>query len=161
MRHFLSRVAISISLMAAGAALADDHVSAAGKFSAWLPDRWVVSESNGRIEAHNPPDTVQVVIGALKDADADLADDEVIDFIDEEIDDMKVTRDETVNMQGRESRLIEGNGRDEGDAVNFRAIAFDPGGAVLVALVYGDARALSREDISKAVDRILRSVRPM
>jgi uncharacterized iron-regulated membrane protein len=154
---FLAAALVAI----AGAARADDHVSTGGKFSVWLPDRWVATAKGDRIEAHNPADSVQVVVGRLKDADADLSDEDVADFVDDELDDMAISKDETKNLQGRETRVLEGTGRDEEDPVNFRAVAFDPGGAVLVALVYGDANVLGREEVSRAVERILRSVKPL
>ncbi len=149
-------------LLTAGGALAGEQANAAGHFSAWLPDGWVIAQQGNRIVAHNPPDTIDVVIGPLKDADADLVDEDVADFVDDEIDDMHVASDTTAKLAGFAARRLEGTGSDEGDAIVFRALALDPGGAaaIIEALVYGDPDVMARPQLQQVVDHILHSLRP-
>jgi hypothetical protein len=135
----------------------------AGHFSIWLPDAWIVTQQGNRLDAHNPPDTVQVAVAPLKDADADLTDDDVADFVDDEIDAMRVTADRQMPVGNLQARHLEGTGKDEGDDIVFRAVAIDPGGTapVIEALVYGEDKAMTHDQVQNAVEHILRSLRPM
>jgi hypothetical protein len=163
MRLNLRTALLFVSLTITGAARAGEHANANGKFSIWLPDPWTVKESGPRIEAHNPKDTVQVVVGPLKDPDADLTDEDVADFIDDELDAMTIKKDVASKQDGLAARILEGTGEDEDDDVDFRSIAVDPGGnaPVIVVLVYGETEAMSRDDIERIVNRILHSLKPI
>jgi hypothetical protein len=134
----------------------------AGRFSVWLPDAWIVAQQGNRLDAHNPPDTVQVVVAPLKDGDADLTDEDVADFVDDEIDEMRVTADRQMPVGNLPARHLEGTGKDEGDNVTFHAVAIDPGGTapVIEALVYGEDKAMTHDQVQNAVAHILRSLRP-
>jgi hypothetical protein len=139
-----------------------EYRNEAGRFSIWLPNPWIVTQQGDRVVAHNPSDTVQVIAGPLKDHDADLTDEDVADFVDDEIDDMRVTADRQMPVGNLATRHLEGTGKDEGDDVVFRAVAIDPGGSapVIEALVYGDNEAMARDQVQNAVAHILRSLRP-
>jgi hypothetical protein len=139
-----------------------EYRNEAGHFSIWVPDAWIVTQQGNRLDAHNPPDNVQVVVAPLKDGDADLTDDDVADFVDDEIDELRVTADRQMPVGNLPARHLEGTGKDEGDDVVFRAVAIDPGGtaAVIEVLVYGEDKAMARDQVQKAVAHILRSLRP-
>jgi hypothetical protein len=160
MLHFAILVLICLVPFAARSA---QYRNEAGRFFIWLPDAWIVTQQGNRLDAHNPRDTVQVVVAPLKDRDADLADEDVADFVDDEIDAMRVTADQQMPVGNLPARHLEGTGKDEGDDVVFRAVAIDPGGAapVIEALVYGDDEAMERDQVQNAVAHILRSLRPL
>ena len=144
-------------------AVAGEQSNPAGKFSIWVPDGWVLKMEGKRLVGHNPADTVQIVVGPLKDPDADLVDEDVTDFVDDEIDAMKVTSDAPTKQAGRNARAIEGTGEDDDEDVTFRAIAIDPSekDPVIVALVYAEDPPWSRPEFQQTVARILKSFKPL
>jgi hypothetical protein len=133
-----------------------------GKFSIWLPDSWEVTQSGNRVLAQNPKDSIEVVVGPLKDPNADLTDEDVTDFVDDELDAMKVAKDEKVTQASRPARRLEGTGADGDDDIEFRAVAIDPAEkeAVIEALVMIDHDIIDREQMEKVVEHILRSFKP-
>jgi hypothetical protein len=147
---------------AADAGTGGVHRHAKAGFDVWLPPAWSVKEAGERFTAQNPRDTVEAVVGPLADHDADLTDEDVIDFIDDELDDLKVTSDTPTKLGGVNARLIEGTASDEGDVVIFRAAAIDASdaSAVLMALVYGDEEPMTQPNVQTAIKRIFSSLKP-
>ncbi|MGE5202926.1 MAG: hypothetical protein ACM3O6_12775 [Acidobacteriota bacterium] len=163
MKIRVGMLAVGLWLAGTLAAAAGEQTNAAGKFSIWVPDGWVVKMEGKRLVGHNPADTLQILAGPLNDADADLTDEDVADFVDDELDDMEVASDKPIKRAGFNARALEGTGSDEDDDVTFRAIAIDPGAknAVIEALVYGEDPPWTREQTQRLVTRILNSFRPM
>lgn len=162
MRQIVAALLFGIGLLAAapaGAAMRDNQV---GGFTVLVPDGWVVEDHGPRLIAHNPADTIQLVVGPLADADADLNEVDVLDFVDDELDDMHVTTDRMGQQASKPARFVEGTGTDEGDDVAFRAVAIDPAAnrAVIVALVYGESDVAARGQAQAVISRILESFRP-
>jgi hypothetical protein len=147
-------------------ACADTVINVCGKFSFWVPDDWKETKDAGNAERtsfESPDDgSLFVLVGPLMDKDADLIDEDVVDFVDDELDDMKVTSDKRDVLEKFKVRLVEGTGTDEGDPVAFKLLALDPDSdiPVLAILVYGDARAMNRPASQAVIERILHSLRP-
>ena len=147
-------------------AYAGTIVNEYGKFSFWVPNDWKMRKDLGggteRSTYESPDGNVSVLISPLADRSADLEDEDLMEFIDEEIDGMKLTSDKRDKLEKYEIRLLEGTGFDEGDAVIFKAIALDPGtsNGVIEALVYGDPDEMRKAEIAAIVERILLSLRP-
>jgi hypothetical protein len=131
-----------------------------------VPDDWKVSKDSGggteRSTYESPDGNLYVLVSPLADRNADLMDEDVTDFVDEELDDMKVTSDKREKLEKYDVRLLEGTGADEGDAVIYKALALDPGGAegVIIAVVYGERSQMRKTENEVVIDRILRSLRP-
>lgn len=144
-------------------ATAVEYKNSAGKYSIWFPDPWTVRVEGNRIFAQNPKDTVEAVVGPLKDADADLVDEDVADFVDDELDSMKVQADKPMKQGILNARFLEGTGTDGPDDVIFRAVAIDPGptDVVIEAVVYGDDDVMDKDDVKGIVQRILNSLKPL
>ncbi len=144
---------------------ADTVVNVCGKFSFWVPDDWKAtkdSENPERTTYDSPDGNISLIVGPLTEKDADLSDEEVTDFADEELDEMKVTADKTDTLEKFNIRLLEGTGEDESDPVVFKMLALNPGNddTVLVVLIYGDAKHMSRTENQATIDKIMRSLRP-
>ena len=156
-------IALIASLAGAASALAGEYKNPAGKFSIWLPDPWTVRVEGKRIFAQNPKDTIEVVVHPLDDPDADLVDEDVADFVDEELDTMKVVTDKPLKHGELNARLLEGTGTDGPDDVVFRALAVDPSAndPVIEVVVYGDDDVMDKDDIKPMVQHILRSLHPL
>lgn len=154
-------LAIIVAISVAAGAWAGEVANPAGKFSVWLPDLWTVKHTGNRLDAHNPPNNIQVLVVPLKDDDADVVDEDVTDVVDDELDDMKVLKDEKAVHLRLQARRVQGTGNDEGDDVVFRVLAVDPGGKspVVVALVYGETDVMARGEIQGMVERILTSLK--
>ncbi len=155
-------------LAVAGAALAlpaaaDDLTHAQGHFALWLPPAWPPKLDGARLTAENPQGNVDVLAGPLDDPDADLTDEDVLDFIDDELDTMKVETDTPLKHRGLNARRIAGTGTDEGDVVRFHALAVDPGGkaAIIMVLVYGAPGAFEKGRASELTEHILNSFHPV
>jgi len=159
----LGAIAFTIWLVSAAGVQAAQHTNAAGKYSIWLPDGWTVKVEGNRILAQNPKDTVEAVVGPLTDADADLVDEDVADFVDDELDSMKVVSDTASKRGGLDVRMLEGTGTDGPDTVIFRAVAVDPNAkdAVIEVVVYGDDDVMDKDDVKATVARILNSLKPL
>ena len=170
MRSFVTSVA-GLALLVFASTLASTKpgcagtlINVCGKFSYWVPDDWrkYATTTSERSAMENPDQTLYVMAGPLSDKDSDLSDEDVQDFADEELDDMKVTSDKRDTLEKFNIRLIEGTGVDEGDAVVYKLLALDPGSTegVLAIIVYGSARAMAKPENQELVERILRSLRP-
>ena len=153
---------LALGLPAAGAH-AGETAHPAGRFSIWMPDSWTVQVQGDRVIAHNPNDNIQLVVGPLADKDADLADEDVRDFVDEELDDMAIAADQMTTQAGRPARQLQGTGDDEDEDVVFQAVAIDPapGLPVIAALLYGETGPMARPEVQQMVSKILASFRPM
>lgn len=148
-------------LVPATPALADTQVNAPGKYSIWVPDNWKVTFNNERLDAESRDTEITLVVSSLKDKDADLLDEDVTDFVDDEIDDMKVTSDRRDKLGAFDVRIVEGTGTDDGNII-FKAVALDPGtnAALIEMLIYGDPAEMKKPANRTAIDRILRSFKP-
>ncbi len=153
-------------LMPAALACAGTIVNACGKFSFWVPDDWKpAKEATGGTERstyESPDGLIWVVVSPLADRNADLMDEDITDFIDEELDEQKVTSDKREKLEKYDVRVLEGAGLDEGEAAVYKALALDPGAAegVIMVLVYGERSQMRKTENEVLIDRILRSLRP-
>lgn len=138
-------------------------INACGNFVFWVPDDWTMDKDVDSVEQSafdSKDDDLYVVSGPLADKTADLSDDDVTDFADEQFDDMKVTSDKTDKMDDMDIRLVEGTGMDDDDPIVFKMLALDTGSGVLVVLVSGDAKNMALDANQPIIDRILHSLRP-
>ena len=142
---------------------AGETAHSAGRFSIWVPDSWTVQAQGDRLIAHNPNDNIQLVVGPIADKDADLTDEDVRDFVDEELDGMAIAADQMTTHAGRPARQLQGTGDDEDEDVVFQAVAIDPapGLPVITALLYGETGPMARPEVQQMVARILASFRPL
>jgi hypothetical protein len=154
------------TLMPTALACAGTIVNVCGKFSFWVPDDWkAAKESKASAERstyQNADGTLYVLVGPVADRDADLVDEDVKDFIEEEIDDVKFEADTREKVENFNVRLLSGTGQDESDPVGFKALALDPGvtTGLLQVLVYGAPSDMSKTENEAVIERILRSLRP-
>jgi hypothetical protein len=143
-------------------AVADALVNACGSYAVWLPDRWKFTIEDGRLTAQSRDNKLYLVVAPIEDKSANLLDDDVADFIGDEIEDMKITSDRLERLGGIEARIMEGVGTDDGD-ISFRAVALKPGedAAVIEMLIYGAPGEMKRLANRAIVDRIIRSLKPI
>ena len=82
-------------------------------------------------------------------------------FVEEEMDNVKVTSDRRDKLRDFQVRILEGTG-DQGDKLSFKALALDPGGneAVIELLVYADRREMNRLANKNVINRILPTLMP-
>jgi hypothetical protein len=148
-------------LMPAAPAFADTQVNACGRYSIWVPDTWKVTAKNERLTADSRDDELHVIVAPIKDKSADLIDDDVADFIDAELDDIKITSDRREKSGGIEARVVEGTGTDDGNII-FRAVVLDPGEneGLIEVLIYGAPGEMKRPANKIIIDRIVRSFKP-
>src|SRR4029077_18330580 len=92
----------------------------------WVPDAWKITIKNERMTADSRDNELHLVVAPIEDKSADLIDEDVSDFIDDEIDSPKITSDRREKSGGIEARVMEGTGMDDGNVI-FRAVALDPG----------------------------------
>jgi hypothetical protein len=162
----LAFVILASTFAATKPSCADTVVNTCGKFSFWVPDDWKATKEDDtpidRLTFESPDGNLSLLVGPLAEKDADLKDEEVTDFADEELDEMKVTGDKNDTVEKFKVRLIEGTGEDEGDPVVFKMLALDPDtdDTVLAIMIYGDTRHMSKADTQATIDKILRSLRP-
>ena len=161
----LAFVAFVSTLAATIPARAGTVVNEGGKFSFWVPDDMKETKDSPnpqRSTFENADGSIYVLVGPLAEEDADLIDEDVLDFVDEELDGMKATSDKNDTVEKFKVRLVEGTGVDEGDPVDFKMLALDPGtdDTVLAVLVYGDPSQMNKAENQSIVERILRSLRP-
>jgi hypothetical protein len=149
------------------ASIADTQVNACGKYSLWLPDRWKVTIKNERLTALSRDNKLHLVVAPIEDKSAELLDDDVGDFIDDELDDMKITSDRREKSAGIEARVMEGTGTNADDDnesdVSFRAVALQPSEktGVIEILIYGAPGEMKRPENRAIVDRIMHSFKPI
>ncbi|HXY58478.1 MAG TPA: hypothetical protein VEH76_07845 [Methylocystis sp.] len=141
---------------------AANQVNGCGRYEIWTPDNWKVTFNKERLEAESPDNEITLVVAPVEDRAADLLDEDVIEFIDDEIDAMKVTSDRREKIGGLEARILEGVGKDNNDAVSFKAVAFDPGGnaGLIEMIVYGDPAMMNRRTYKAIFDQMLGSFKP-
>ena len=151
----------ALFLVLAAPAFADTQVNACGRYSIWVPDNWKITIHGERLTAESRDNAITLVVAPLADKSADLIDEDVTDFIDEEIDNMKVTSDRRDKLGALQARILEGTGTDDGNII-FKALALDPSenAAVVEMLIYAEPAEMSRPANKDTVDRILRSFKP-
>jgi hypothetical protein len=154
-------VLLGLLLLPAAPAFADTQVNACGRYAIWVPDAWKVTAKNERLTADSRDDELHVIVAPIRDKSADLIDDDVTDFIDSELDDIKITSDRREKSGGIEARVIEGTGTDDGNIL-FRAVTLDPGESegLIEVLIYGDPGEMKRPANKAIVERIVRSFKP-
>ncbi len=152
---------MGLLLMPAAPALAGTQVNACGRYTVWVPDTWKVTAKNERLTADSRDDELHVIVAPIKDKLADLIDADVVDFIDDELDDVKITSDRREKSGGIDARVMEGTGMDDGNIL-FRAVALDPGEneGLIEVLIYGAPGEMKRPANKAIVDRIVRSFKP-
>jgi hypothetical protein len=157
------------TLMPTALACAGTIVNVCGKFSFWVPDDWKIARESreGKVSAErstyeSADATLYVLVGPLTDRDADLVDEDVKDFVEQELDDVKFASDTRDKIDNFNVRLLSGTGQDEGEPVSFRSLALDPSATtgLLEVIVYGAASDMSKAENEALVERILRSLRP-
>ena len=119
--------AVLVSLLfltSAASALAETQVNVCGRYSIWVPDTWKITTNNERVTAESRSNGLYLVAAPIKDKSADLIDEDVTDFIDAELDDMKITSDRRENLGGVAVRIIEGTGKDECRATPLRKVEY-------------------------------------
>jgi hypothetical protein len=123
-------------------------------FSVWLPADWKVKTDEDGLTAES--EDLSVLAGWLDDTE--LKDKDVTEFIEDEIDEAKVTSDQKDKRDDMEVRLMEGTGRDtdEDEDLTFRALALGTDDGVIEAVVYGDPDAMKQNE--SVIDRILTSL---
>jgi hypothetical protein len=159
--HWCAVLVALLFVSPASSALADTQTNNCGRYSIWVPDGWKVTINGERIDAESRDNEINIVVAPIEDKSADLLDEDVTDFISEEIEKTKFVSDRRDKIADLKSRFIEGTGYDDGD-ITFKAIAIDPGENVgLIELViYAAPAEMDRPANKEIVDRILRSFRP-
>jgi len=162
----LTFLVLASTLAATKPGCADTVINACGRFSFWVPDDWTMKEQDPvNVEQsmfESRDGNLYVLVGPLPDKSAELSDDDVTDFVDNEFDDMKVTSDKTDKLEKMDVRLVEGTGTDEGDPIVFKLLALDAGSdkGVLVLVVSGSAKDMARTANQATIEKILRSFKP-
>jgi hypothetical protein len=153
----LLAASLVLAPIATAPAFAATQVNASGKFSIWVPDDWEVTFNGKRLSAEN--DEISVVAGPLADKAATLNDEDVRDFVGDELNNIKVTVDRLDKLEGFDIRVLEGTDEDENA---FRSIALLPraGERVIQVLAYGDPAEMDKPETRSIIDRILQSLRP-
>ncbi len=159
--HWCAVLVALLFVSPASSAMADTQTNDCGRYSIWLPDNWKVTINGERIDAESRDNEINMMVAPINDKSADLLDEDVTDFVSEEIDKTKFTSDRRDKTGDLQARFLEGGGYDDGDVV-FKAIAIDPGmNAGLVELViYGAPAEMGRPANRDIVDRILHSFKP-
>jgi hypothetical protein len=148
-------------LTPAAPALADTQVNACGRYSIWVPDSWEVTLKNERMTAESRDNGLYLVVAPIEDKSADLIDGDVVDFIDDELESIKITADRREKLGGIPARVLEGTGTDNGN-MSFRAVALDPSenDGLIEVLIYAPPGEMRQPAIKALVDRIVRSFKP-
>jgi hypothetical protein len=148
-------------LTQAAPAFADTQVNPCGRYSIWVPDAWKITLKKERMTADSRDNELHLVVAPIEDKSADLIDEDVADFIDDELDNPKITSDRRERSGGIEARVMEGTGKDDGNVI-FRAVALDAGEneGLIEMLIYGDPAEMKRPANRVIIDRIVRSFKP-
>lgn len=161
MRFIRIGMATVLAAMLCGtAAQAGEASNPSGKFSIWVPDPWTVTQKRSGIVAENPKHNLYMVASPITLVDVDSLDEQARAFVDAELDDAKIVKDEETKHQGLPARRLQGTGRDEGDDVVFQCIVIDPGNNrdPLAVLIYGDPKPMEE---APPLEKILGSLKPM
>jgi hypothetical protein len=153
-------LALVAAMLCGTAAEAGETSNPNGRFSIWLPDPWTVTQKRSGIVAENPKHNIYMVASPVVLVDADSLDEAVRTFVDNELDDAKITKDDETKHQGFAARRLQGTGRDEGDDVIFQCIVIDPGNNrdPLAVLIYGDPKPMEE---APPLEKILGSLKPL
>jgi hypothetical protein len=151
---------LALAQAPAVSAFAGTQVNGSGKFTVWLPDDWEVTVNGKRTSAEN--DEISLVAGPLSDKTAALTDEDVKDFVGDELDNINVTLDRRDKLEGFEIRVLEGTSEDDGSPILFRSLALSPHaeGRVIQVVAYGDPAEMNKPATRAIIDRILLSLRP-
>jgi hypothetical protein len=149
-------------LTLATAVFADTRNNVCGRYSISVPNNWKTTTNEERLTAISPDNDTWLVVAPLGDKDADLLDEDVTNFVKEEIENVKFTSDRRDKLGDFQVRILEGTGDDEGNKGFFKALALDPGSneAVIEVLIYADRTEISRTLYRNVFDPILRSLMP-
>ncbi len=152
--------ALLAAVLCGAAAEAGETSNPNGRFSIWLPDPWTVTQKRSGIIAENPKRNIYMVASPVAIPDADSLDESARAFVDNELDDAKIIKDEEIKHQGFAARRLQGTGRDEGDDVTFQCIVIDPGNDrdPLAVLIYGDGKPMEE---APPLEKILGSLKPL
>ena len=153
-------VALLAAMLCGATAEAGETSNPNGRFSIWTPDPWTVTQKRSGIVAENPKHNIYVVASPIVLVDAASLDEQARSFVDSELDDAKITKDDETKQQGLPGRRLQGTARDEGDDVVFQCVVIDPGNNrdPLAVLVYGEAKPMEE---AGGVEKVLASLRPM
>ena len=146
-----------------GPAFAGDANVPLVKYQLWVPDPWAVRQQDGIVTAHSPTDTIRLVVGVLGARGTGLSDPKVTEFIAKRLAGLAIGSDQMTTAQDDvPARRLEGTARDGERAVVFRALAIDPStdAPAIVAVIWGEAAAMTRPEAKKLVERILASLHP-
>lgn len=141
---------------------ATTQVNGCGRYEIWTPDNWKITLNKDRLEAESPDNEIVLVVAPVNDRSADLLDADTTEFIDNEINEPKVTSDRRDKVGGLEARILEGVGRDNNDPVSFKAVALDPGGfeGLVEMIVYGAPEMMERHTYKTIFEQMLASFKP-
>lgn len=142
-------------------AAAGEYANAKLNYAIALPKGWHVSAETGAetFFGYRNGDYPAAGVGTLP-ATMSLADAAVVGHID--LSDARVTRDAMIRQAGFPARRIDGAAVAEGEALSFSSIALKPGAGerIIQLTVWGDPKLMSRADISRQVEEMLRSFKP-
>jgi hypothetical protein len=93
MRRRAILLGLLLFLTPAAPALGDTKVNACGRYSIWVPDSWEITLKSERMTAESRDNGLYLVVAPIEDKSADVIDDDVVDFIDDELENMKITSD--------------------------------------------------------------------
>ena len=79
---------LALAQVPAASAFAGTQTNASGKFTIWVPDDWEVTVNGKRTSAEN--DEISLVAGPLNDKTAALTDEDVKDFVGDELNNIRV-----------------------------------------------------------------------
>jgi hypothetical protein len=150
-------VSLAVAPLAAPPAFAGTQINANGRFSIWVPDDWEVTFNGKRLSAES--EELTLVAQPLTDKTAALTDDDVKDFVGNELDNIRIAVDRLDKLDGFDIRLLEGFDDDD-NAFSSLALLPRAGERVIQVLVYGGTAEMGQPEVRSTVDRILRSLRP-
>jgi hypothetical protein len=154
---------MTITTPLAGASADGKFLVPTGRYSIWLPSGWTVTQKNTHLAAHDAVEDIDVIAGPVVIGNGDIASHEIMHFIDDELDGVKISKDARSHKNRQDTRVIEGTGWDDGTAIHFyaRAVAPPDKAYAFVVLAYGEADDVSDGAGHTVVDLILHSLKPM
>jgi hypothetical protein len=144
------------------AALARDMLTPTGQYRVWIPDDWLMTKETGWLTAHAPDESLWLRADQMTATNTDLQSFDAEGFIDSELDDYDILRDEIRSLNGIPYRRVEGSGVDEGDNVLFRVriVRHPTAPVVLATIIYGEPDDIADAQTAVLADKILKSIQP-